>query len=875
MTTKSLDLDYKDFMTSCEAECAANGDVAQTYFLKTACRILEEAQNYDGLSDVIPAALIESNSQGNHVTMISGYACSELGDRLTLILCDYCKDSQNLQNLIKTDSDKLFKRLERLYTSARQGKLDNIDPGYPVFSLVRILSSTLPVKSREFNVKEGTVNLLLVTNKLSKITPPESKQLTDGTTLTYQIADFSLLNDAKPRPLVINIAEMGGEECGEGLPFLQVNKDNGVDFYEAYLLVVPAEVIVRSYDIFHTRLLERNVRVYLQKRGKVNRSMHDTIAKDPQSFFVYNNGLALTAESLEFSEDCTRITKIHGLQVVNGGQTMACLHQAWKEKKNISQISVQAKLTVVPSLITEVIVPYISRFSNSQNAVKDIDQHSNDIVQRIVEGHSRKVKTSGTMPTSWYYERMRGQYDNAQLHLTPSEKKTFAVKNPKSQLLQPTTLAKATMTYEMMPHLVARGAQKAYTGNGSLKGYCDYMAMLFAVNPGYISCEDWFRISVAQVILVRDARVIAKEYIKKEYPLLSSFIAHIVTYAISSFVFVLRESGQSLNLIKLWNLQHIDNDTEYNLRLLVRLVSKEVSKRPDHSEWLKQVSTWEYFKEKLRNADLELRTMNSMYTDSPPTLIQDMVNTDIADEASLSFDQRKVLSYRSDSYWQELDTWLESQGSRLKVDTQTRKALKKRLLRQVPTDRQSSCLLKLETNAIKVGWNRPYIPEQAVLSSLDKCKLQNGNPVTVFLESRNYNVLVLDRTCDLSSGSIFVDELFKKCSALTHEEEMLFSEKRPELGSIATFKLSNNSVVVFAYARKTAQSTLNFYVLEACMKEIAKQFTQDHDNIILTHFGYEDDVPENKLKTSDIKNTVTRELYAFQTKIVSPCITKR
>lgn len=872
MSTKSLELDYREFMANCIKDAPSSGDVLQTYFLKEACKTLDEAQNYDGLSDMIPACLIHETIQGNRLVLINGYACSESDERLTLILCDFCEDMDNLQNLTKTDCDKMFKRLEKFYHAARQGKYDDIDPGHPLFGLIRILSHSLPIKSREFNAKEGIVNLLIVTNKLSKISPPENKRLPDGSSMSYQIADFSLISETKPRPLMIDILEMGCERCPDGLDYLQANKDTGVDFYDAYLLVIPAEVIVRSYELFHTRLLEQNVRVYLQKRGKVNRSMHETITKEPQSFFVYNNGLALTAERIEFSGDNKRITKLHGLQVVNGGQTMACLHHAWKEKKNISQITVQAKLTVVPSSITEVIVPYISRYSNSQNAVKDIDQHSNDIVQRIIERHSRKIKTPGTIPTSWYYERMRGQYVNAQLHLTPSERKAFIAKNPKKQVIQPVTLAKATMAYEMVPYLVARGAQKAYTGNGSIKGYCDYMSLLFNTNPGQINSENWYRSSVSQVILLRDAREIAQKYIKQCHPLLSSFTAHIVTYTISSFIYLLRESNMSLNLIRLWEYQCIDNDTSYNLLEIVKLVSDEVSKRPDHSEWLKLESTWEYFKEKLREADFNLRTMSSMYLPSPPTLIQDMVNTSYEDEANLSSRQRKVLTLRSDTYWQSLNEWIEEKGDKIKVDTQTRNALKKRILHRIPSDRQCSYLLTLETNAIASGWIRPYIPEQTFHLPPENCKLKKGNPLVTFLNSREFNVLVLDRTCDLTSGSIYIEDLFRQIPSLRYEEQMKFAEQSPELGSIEVFKISNARVVVFAYSRRKSQSDKVSSVLEACMKAIAKKFNSETDYILLTHFGYEEDTPENKLKTTEIKNTVMSELYNFRTLIVSPAI---
>ena len=50
-------------------------------------------------------------------------------------------------------------------------------------------------------------------------------------------------------------------------------------------------------------------------------------------FFSYNNGIAVTAESIEFRYDDEGkrfIKKIKGFQIVNGGQTTASIHRAKK-----------------------------------------------------------------------------------------------------------------------------------------------------------------------------------------------------------------------------------------------------------------------------------------------------------------------------------------------------------------------------------------------------------------------------------------------------------------------------------------------------------------------------------------------------------------
>src|SRR5690606_31077456 len=97
--------------------------------------------------------------------------------------------------------------------------------------------------------------------------------------------------------------------------------------------------------------LERNVRSFLQARGKVNKGIRKTILEEPHRFFAYNNGITATADYIDFEEapDGLKIRKVRNLQIVNGGQTTASLfHTAKKDKADLSGIFVQAKLSVIP-----------------------------------------------------------------------------------------------------------------------------------------------------------------------------------------------------------------------------------------------------------------------------------------------------------------------------------------------------------------------------------------------------------------------------------------------------------------------------------------------------------------------------------------------
>ena len=66
-------------------------------------------------------------------------------------------------------------------------------------------------------------------------------------------------------------------------------KPENVITYTSYLAVVPGKVLNELYLEYGSRLLEGNVRSFLSVRGKVNKSIQNTIKNYPEMFFAYNN----------------------------------------------------------------------------------------------------------------------------------------------------------------------------------------------------------------------------------------------------------------------------------------------------------------------------------------------------------------------------------------------------------------------------------------------------------------------------------------------------------------------------------------------------------------------------------------------------------
>lgn len=216
-----------------------------------------------------------------------------------------------------------------------------------------------------------------------------------------------------------------------------------------------------------SRLLELNVRSFLQARGKVNRGIRDTILSDPGHFLAFNNGISVTAEELgvqRSSDGSLSIRSIKGLQIVNGGQTVASIHRAKnRDKADLSRIAVQAKITVVEPGHQDDLVPFISRYSNTQNKVNETDFSANHPFHVRIQKLSEQIWAPGET-SRWFYERARGQWEVARARegTTPARVRAFDQKAPRKQKVDKTLLAKAVNAWSERPHVVSLGGQKNF-----------------------------------------------------------------------------------------------------------------------------------------------------------------------------------------------------------------------------------------------------------------------------------------------------------------------------------------------------------------------------------------------------------------------------
>jgi hypothetical protein len=515
-----------------------------------------------------------------HGMQVNGYSVTQEDTCLDLFI-SICSLELPLPVIPKSQIETSFKRLTSFFQKALNNYHLDLEEASPVFDLA--------LRVHELKDSLRQVRLFLLTDGLSNVNTLSDANIGD-LPVSYHIWDirrlFRLWSSGNKREAI----EVDFDsEFGGAIPCLVMPRNNPE--YNVYLAIIPGKTLVELYGQYGPRLLERNVRSFLQVRGKVNKGIRDTIFNEPHMFLAYNNGISATAESIKLAKSPnggTGIRWARDLQIVNGGQTTASIYQSVKkDSRDISDVFVQVKLTVLKDheRINEV-VPRISRYANSQNKVSDADFSANDPFHIQIENLSRTVWAPAAQgmqrQTRWYYERARGQYlDDKGRERTPAKKSAFATTHPQSQKFTKTDLAKFENTWNQLPHVVSRGAEK---------NFLDFTVRLKERGQFEID-QKYFEHLVAKAILFRQAEKIvhAQKY--------GGYRANIVTYTLA---WLSHFTAQRIDLDQIWREQSLSQPLKEAIELVSKHVHGHIINPPggrNVTEWCKKEECWKQLSE--------------------------------------------------------------------------------------------------------------------------------------------------------------------------------------------------------------------------------------------------------------------------------------
>lgn len=567
---KSLIQFYQDFMEGVliAADMETSGWTKDDFLTSIMLEYLEEA------GEVTDSIMCPFRSHG---LQLNAYAIDEDFSSLDLFVCIY-SDSDSPKSVSQTDVDAAIKRAIQLYQKAMNDLYTSFEKDNDTYEFA------ITVNKQKDTIK--TVRICALTNGLVK--PIPFKSITIGNAeISFVIWDIDRLYRCVSSGKMRETIEIDFEEkYGVTVPCIE----NSIsDKYSVYLAIISGKLLASLYDEFRDRLLEKNVRSFLQVKGAVNKGIRDTLRDEPDMFLAYNNGISVTAESVEIVRDENgkpSIRSIRDMQIVNGGQTTASIFNARHDKKiaaDLSKVFVQMKLSVItsPEDMDE-IVPRISAFANTQNKVQVADFSANDPYHRRIEELSRTIWTpvqGGMKPVNWFYERARGQYaDMLSRETTTLRRKQFKETHP---VFTKTDLAKYENTWDQLPYFVSEGAQK------------NFRRFTLRVNEhrSLLPDEKYYQNLIAKAILFRRTEKLVQQ---QQY---GGYRANIVTY---SLAYLSYKTAQRIDLERIWKEQSLSMELESAITAISAIVRDVIISPPGGAnvgEWCKKEKCWNIVKE--------------------------------------------------------------------------------------------------------------------------------------------------------------------------------------------------------------------------------------------------------------------------------------
>jgi hypothetical protein len=684
---------HHEFLQDVAARAEAMGEYLENAFFEAFAEHLCDAGEVDTCDRV---------RYSDRGLKVDGYGGDpvENGDVLTLLVADFSHQTE-IGSLTAADIRTVFRKLSRFVEAAREEEFRNgLEESAPAFGLADLIAGRWSSLAQ--------IRLILVSNRKLATRMDGVKGETIGDVpVSHSVWDITRLHryvasGREREELQVKFLD----EFGAGVPALSAHLDEAD--YEAYLAVIPGQQLAAIYERWGTRLLEQNVRCFLQFRSKVNKDIRNTIANQPNMFFAFNNGISATAERVvtRAARSGIEITELTNFQIVNGGQTTASIHAAYSDRKNprdLSRVFVQMKLSIIPPAHASEVVPLISEYANSQNKVSAADFFSNHPFHVRMEGFSRRIYTpprdGSFVQTKWFYERARGQYQDARANLSAGEQNRFDVEYPRRQMFAKTDLAKFLWVWEGKPHIVSAGAQKNFVDFAATIGR-EWEKDNEQFNEAY------YKELIAKAIVFRFMEALVTQQAWYE----GGYRANVVAYGIAKLSHDLRSRSKRIDFDAIWKAQDVPQGLRDALATVAFAAHSVITDPPagvrNVTEWAKKTGCWERMQAEPLAWPSTIWTCTIGHSEAR------------ANAKSARKTQRMVSGIEAQAlvvnagaeFWTEVRTWAVNNGQ---LSPKEREILLVacRIPDRIPSDKQSEIILDCYTRLQQEGC--PLILERA------------------------------------------------------------------------------------------------------------------------------------------------------------------
>lgn len=631
-----------NLLADVRAEAVENSQYDALQFLETVTTSLNE----DGKCPVAVPCYYQRSGRRNRKLLIHGYNYDDFDNTMSIFVSDYT-GSTEMSTITQTNFDDMVKFAQAFIEESLDGHVEEIsdcsDDGYSIAQDIRV--------NRD-SIERYYIYVISDRRRSEKFNTIKEKSI-DGKPLFCRIFDIeyqydSARENSEPDDIVINVKEISGID---GIPCMDASAPDAE--YRSYLCVVPGLFLATAYKEYGSRLLESNVRSFLGTRGNINKGIRDTIQNEPELFFAFNNGITTTSTRIDRDSE-GRIVDFENLQIVNGGQTTVSIFNEWKKNpESVIRVNVPMKLTVSEPEIARSIVPRISQYANTQNAVKKSDLDSNDEFQKLMERISRNTRipqsNNAVGSRKWYYERTRNQFQQDPERERNS--KEFLRQYDKSRKIDKADFGKYRCMILMLPHRIATSREDCYN-----KYFKPMVIEKWSEDRDYFNAG-YFKETVAAAILYK--KVYAEIPKREWFGNRSSIKAPLTYYSICKLLDMLSSRGYKLDFNRIWEDQSVNDVVIRQIANIAKTFSEYIDRIQTNgvliTQWFKREECWNDVKALTVELDPEVIRFSLSQADYD----KQKRKVEMTENMSRNAEDANSLVSRPPLFWKQLSLWYE------------------------------------------------------------------------------------------------------------------------------------------------------------------------------------------------------------------------
>lgn len=604
--------ELKKFRNQLFKDISEENSLTENDFIDYTLDILLDSKLIDNKSnnESFISSFIESGGSKSFYKLNS-YIRNETGERLQLFIVDeqglFSSDEESLQST-QDYYNSQFKLCENFLNYAFRKRLTNLpDKGF-VNALVNFLASAEGIHTidsvdiflisptvtfqksgsgenlKDFDFKDTSVSL-----KFSKLREGTKNMYDEHTkeipvyrhliNLNYLYNNF--LATGHRSELKIDFEELG-------FPEIKATEAVNEEKFESYIAVLPALLLTSLYQKYSFRLLEKNVRSFLQfKKDGPNSGMKKTLKDEPEKFIAYNNGLTVTATGKEITDE-GYIKSLTDFQIVNGGQTTASIYFSKKDGIDISRAYVTAKINIAKNSSEEELddlITNISKFSNSQTKVTSVDLRS----RNLQLGKIKLLSESVLSPSGkkWFFEKSKGEFST--LLRMASNKNSVEKQYPRDRRISKEQLGKYYSSWGNQPHLIKKGGEAVFR------------IFIEDISDKEIT-KDFFEDMIGRVIFFKELEIIHGTRDKA----ISQIRSAIIPYTISIiYEYSDRGKGDDFSFFKIWKDEKLVEKARVYFEKLMKLVLKVIKENATSDDLSENSKKEELWKSVISSADVK------------------------------------------------------------------------------------------------------------------------------------------------------------------------------------------------------------------------------------------------------------------------------